>query len=179
MAGAVLKMLNFNQDKDQATEHAWKVLIYDKMGQDIISPLLKVGDLRENGVTIHMPLYSERQPIQDVPAIYFIEPTTDTIARICTDMQKRLYDTFYVNFSSALPRVLLEDFATNSSDCASLVSQVFDQYLNYTCLESNLFSLQINNAYVTLNDPHTAESVIESLTDLVAFALFSVLVTLS
>lgn len=35
-------------------EPVWKVLIYDQLGQDIISPILKVNDLRENGVTVHM-----------------------------------------------------------------------------------------------------------------------------
>jgi hypothetical protein len=33
---------------------SWKILIYDKFGRDIISPLLKVGELREHEVTLHM-----------------------------------------------------------------------------------------------------------------------------
>lgn len=32
----------------------WKVLIFDKFGQDIISSIMRVNDLRENGVTVHM-----------------------------------------------------------------------------------------------------------------------------
>jgi hypothetical protein len=32
----------------------WKVLIYDQFGQDVIAPLLRVADLRDNGVTFHM-----------------------------------------------------------------------------------------------------------------------------
>jgi len=28
----------------------WKVLIYDKTGRDIISPLMRIGDLRRQGV---------------------------------------------------------------------------------------------------------------------------------
>ncbi len=37
-----------------AQEPVWKVLIYDQIGQDIISPLLKINNLREQGVTVHM-----------------------------------------------------------------------------------------------------------------------------
>ena len=33
---------------------SWKVLVYDKFGCDVIAPLLKVGELRENGVTLHL-----------------------------------------------------------------------------------------------------------------------------
>lgn len=32
----------------------WKVLVFDKFGQDIISSIMRVNDLRENGVTVHM-----------------------------------------------------------------------------------------------------------------------------
>ena len=49
---AVLEMLNLNQA--DSAEPIWKVLIYDQFGQEVISPLLKMSDLRENGITVHM-----------------------------------------------------------------------------------------------------------------------------
>lgn len=36
------------------TDPVWKVLIFDEFGRDIISSVLKVVDLRDNGVTVHM-----------------------------------------------------------------------------------------------------------------------------
>ncbi|KAJ1339844.1 hypothetical protein BSLG_005505 [Batrachochytrium salamandrivorans] len=115
------------------TEPVWKVLIYDKLGQDIISPLLHIGDLRERGVTVHMSIYSDRDPIADAPAIYFVEPTADNIKRISNDMSRQLYDSFNINFSSALPRPLLEDLATAAAatDTAGVITQIYDQYLNF------------------------------------------------
>lgn len=49
-------MLNLNtvQSKSLANEPVWKVLIYDRVGQDIISPLIAIRELRELGVTLHM-----------------------------------------------------------------------------------------------------------------------------
>ncbi len=41
--------------------------------QDILAPLLHVNELRKHGVTLHMLLDAERQPIPDVPAIYFVQ----------------------------------------------------------------------------------------------------------
>lgn len=35
-------------------EPVWKVLVFDKMGMDIISSVLRVNDLRGRGVTIHL-----------------------------------------------------------------------------------------------------------------------------
>ncbi|MBN3277310.1 SCFD1 protein, partial [Polyodon spathula] len=49
-------MLNFNVPpvKNNASEPVWKVLIYDRFGQDIISPLLAVKELRDMGITLHL-----------------------------------------------------------------------------------------------------------------------------
>jgi hypothetical protein len=59
---SISRMLNLNSDSDQtnvsiATEPVWKVLIYDALGQEVISPLLKVNDLRERGVTVHLYVF--------------------------------------------------------------------------------------------------------------------------
>ena len=57
---ATLKqMLNLNTApssllKASTVDIAWKVLIYDELGQDIISPLLTVKELRDLGVTLHV-----------------------------------------------------------------------------------------------------------------------------
>lgn len=70
-------MLNLNRDAEEATgdhDHAasngastvsapilnadgdpiWKVLVFDDLGRDVISSVLRVSDLRTWGVTMHM-----------------------------------------------------------------------------------------------------------------------------
>jgi hypothetical protein len=47
-------MLNLNASPSSGTDLGWKVLIYDELGQDIISPLLTVKELRDLGVTLHV-----------------------------------------------------------------------------------------------------------------------------
>lgn len=60
-AKEVLKrMLNFDQNplaNSNLNEPSWKVLVYDDLGQDIISPLLTVKELRDLGVTAHLYVY--------------------------------------------------------------------------------------------------------------------------
>lgn len=36
----------------------WKVLVFDDLGRDVISSVLRVNDLRGFGVTIHLLVYS-------------------------------------------------------------------------------------------------------------------------
>jgi hypothetical protein len=55
-SAALKQILNLNQPLNPtlATEPVWKLLIFDSYGQDIISPLLNVKQLRELGVTLHL-----------------------------------------------------------------------------------------------------------------------------
>uniref|UniRef100_A0A668S5G8 Sec1 family domain-containing protein 1 n=1 Tax=Oreochromis aureus TaxID=47969 RepID=A0A668S5G8_OREAU len=142
---ALKRMLNFNAPplKNTAAEPVWKVLIYDRFGQDIISPLLSVKELRDMGITLHLLLHSDRDPIPDVPAIYFVMPTEENIDRICQDLRNQLYESYYLNFISAISRSKLEDIASAAlaANAVTQVTKVFDQYLNFITLEDDMFIL--------------------------------------
>ncbi|KAL8279287.1 hypothetical protein RQP46_008324 [Phenoliferia psychrophenolica] len=185
----------------------WKVLIMDKIAQDVMATSLRVQDLRDQGVTLHMQLHADRPALPDVPAIYFVAPTQPNIRRIAADLQKSLYASTYVNFTSALSRPLLEEFAELVAVSGSVegVEQVFDQHLDFLVLSPSLFSLSPSlstptyssasvaaasadpsqptppverSTYEKLNDPRATEGDIEEVTDRVARGLFSVLVTM-
>ncbi|KAG0236832.1 golgi transport protein Sly1 [Mortierella sp. GBAus27b] len=187
---AITTMLNLNQKPEpvsqtdqlipMSSDAEWKVLIFDNFGRDVISSVLRVNDLRENGVTVHMPLKNERQPIPDVPAVYFVEPTSENIRRISEDLSNHLYDSYYINFSSVIPRPLMEELAASTipSGSSAQIQQVYDQYLNFICTEPNMFSLNDRQSYLALNDPTAPETAIEASIDKAASALFSVLATM-
>ncbi|KXT15176.1 hypothetical protein AC579_3927 [Pseudocercospora musae] len=42
-------------------EPIWKVLVFDKLGQDVISSVLRVNDLRSWGITIHLYVQMVRE----------------------------------------------------------------------------------------------------------------------
>ena len=39
---------------DAEGEPIWKVLVFDDLGRDVISSVLRVNDLRARGVTVHL-----------------------------------------------------------------------------------------------------------------------------
>lgn len=57
--------------------------------------------------------------------------------------------------------------------------QVFDQNLNFVCLEHNLFTLNQEKSYKKLNSPLTRDIDIEESVDATSTALFAVLNTLN
>lgn len=121
----------------------WTILIYDQHGQDILSPLISVTELRDLGVSLHLPLNGNREAISDVRAVYFVLPTKENIDRFLKDCRENIYETFEINFLSAVPRELLEHLATASVDagCVDKVTRVFDMYTNFISLEDNLFTV--------------------------------------
>lgn len=180
----IARVLNLNQPVNAggtANEEVYKILIYDRFCQDILSPLIRVKDLRKHGVTLYFLIDKDRKPVHDVPAVYFVQPTHSNIRRIVADASSSLYDSFHINFSSSIPRPLLEDLAsgTVSTDSIERITKVHDQYLEFVTLEDNLFSLANKNCYVELNDPSAGDKDIEEMIEKIASGLFCVLATLS
>jgi hypothetical protein len=187
---SVYRMLAFNEDADSfdddfslppagSSHNQWKILIYDAACRSIISPLLSVSQLRRRGVTLHLLLNSEREPIPDVPAVYFCRPTKENLAIIAQDCAKGLYGRTHLNFVTKLERSMMEDFAKLVVQSGSLenVAGLHDQYLDFVCLEQQLFSLGKKNSYVLYNGSGASEQMMESEMTQIAYGLFSVVAT--
>ena len=158
-------MLQFNAAANtlKKDDEIYKVLVVDRFTKGIIGPLLKLSDLRKQGVTLVLDLENQREAIPDVPAVYFVQATETTIAAISRDIAAGLYDTFHLNLALACPRPLLETLASNTvaSQCVQRIAKVYDQYLSFVALEAGLFSLGLPDMYVQLNDPQAQDTQIE------------------
>jgi len=204
---SLLSLLNFNDpsfshltagaragdDKDSGSlpgmPPVWKVLVMDATSTDILATSLRVQNLRENGVTLHLQLHADRPALPDVPAVYFVSPTSENVVRIARDVSAGLYEATYINFTSAVPRALLEELAAGvaQSGNGAHVRQVYDQYLDYIVLEPNLFQLLPqarskdalhSTTYGRLHDPVLGQDAVEAETDRIAASLLSMLATL-
>ncbi|CAG9861729.1 unnamed protein product [Phyllotreta striolata] len=182
---AIKQMLNLNQPQTKltASEPVWKVLIYDRVGQDIISPLISVRELRELGVTLFVQLHSERDPIPEVPAIYFCVPSDENLGRISQDFQRGVYDVYHLNFISPISRQKLEDLASASitANCVTNIHKVYDQYINFISLEDDMFVLKHQNSdiisYYSINKGDIKDTEMDSIINNIVESLFSVFVT--
>ncbi|KAF9535882.1 Sly1 vesicle trafficking sec1-like protein [Crepidotus variabilis] len=177
----------------------WKVLVLDQQTKDVLATVLRVQDLRDAGVTLHVQLHSLRPALPDVPAVYFVSPTLVNVQRIAQDLQKGLYESFHLNFVEPLPRALLEELASSVAQDGSSdnVEQVVDQYLSFIAPSPSLFSLlppptpapSINSptppnpnapppsTYFVLNSPSSTEQIIEEEIERIASGLFSAVAT--
>jgi len=185
---AIKTMLNLGKplSKKTVVEPEWKILIYDDVGQNIISPLLSVAELRSLGITLYLPFKSNRDQVPDVAAVYFVAPTEENVARLCKDMEANLYDTYYFNFISAIPRRLLEDLASSAlhANVEAKINKIFDQYIDFVCLEKDMFlpvcDSNSNNvaSYYNLNKANMKDHEMASIIDGVVNSLYCLFVTL-
>ena len=157
----------------------WRILIYDTQCRSIISPLFSVPALRSLGITLHMMLASSREPIPDVPAIYFVQPTLENVDLIAKDCANDLYSHAYLNFTSKLPRQLMERLASSlvSSNSVSKVAAIHDQFVDFVTLERTLLTLNLPNSYTIYNSPKTAEVEMKRFVEQVSNGLFCVACT--
>ncbi|KRZ15762.1 Sec1 family domain-containing protein 1, partial [Trichinella zimbabwensis] len=185
--GVLKQILNFNRPLTESVAHEphWKVLIYDKAGMDILSPLISVKELRECGVTLHLLLSSQRQSLPEVPCIYFIMPVRESVDLLCKDLAGGMYESYYLNFISPLSRPLLEDVATVAveTNSVSQIQKVFDQYLSFISLEDDLFVLKKYTdenpfSFYAMNRPQVDNGAMEEIVNAIVDGLFSVCVTL-
>ncbi len=164
-AAGVQHMLQFNAAANtlRKDEEIYKVLVVDRFTKGIIGPLLKLSDLRKQGVTLVLDLENQREAIPDVPAVYFVQATVSTIAAISRDVAAGLYDTFHLNLALTCPRPLLETLASNTvtAQCVQRIAKIYDQYMSFIALEAGLFSLGIPDTYLQLNDPQAQDTQIE------------------
>jgi hypothetical protein len=153
----------------------WKVLIYDADCRDVISPLMNIAALRQRGVTLHLLLHVDREPIPDAPAVYFCRPTEANIKRIAEDCGKQMYRTVYLNFITRIERPLMEKLAQEivANKSVAMISKVHDQYLDMIALEPSLFTLNIRNSFAAYNAPNLSEAHIKAFMSRTAMGLLS------
>ncbi|XP_049596186.1 sec1 family domain-containing protein 1 isoform X2 [Syngnathus scovelli] len=136
------------------------------------------------GVTLHLLLHSDRDPIPDVPAIYFVMPSEENVDRMCQDLRNQLYESYYLNFISAISRSKLEDIAgaALAANAVSQITKVYDQYLNFITLEDDMFVLCHQNkeliSYHAINRADAQDADIEAIMDTIVDSLFCFFVTL-
>lgn len=158
----------------------WKVLVYDGACRDIISPLITVRKLRENGVTLHMLISATRDRIPDVPAVYFLQPSEENVRRVVEDCKRKLYDEIYLNFCSPLSQPLMQMLARGmvEANAVSVVCKVFDQFLGFVSLEPQLFTVNMAQSFVRYNKPSLVDHQVEACMKEVAQGATSAIATL-
>lgn len=153
-------------------KNPFKILILDFKSQEILSPLLKVTDLRDVGVTAHFLITNSRSQIKDVPAVYFID-SHESLNSLLNDFSKDLYGSYFLNACYSFKRTELESLASFSSEkkISRKIQSVYDQFIQFICLQDDFFTLNTSNSFLNRTNPNNLRNY--------SNGLFSVFFTLN
>lgn len=127
-----------------------------------------------------MNIRDQKQRISDVMAIYLVKPTEENFKMIKCDMEKRIFDNFYINFVEKAEDSALQSFFSDliSTEYYSRIYKITVNPIGFHLYHPKVFSLNINSPYHFLNSPNSKESEINNYFTKVGNGIFNVLFSL-
>lgn len=153
---SVFKLSNSN---NETLLNCFKVLIYDEYTYNIICPLLKVYNLREENISSNVLITSKRDRVPDVMAIYFVLPSKDNFSLIKKDLDSQLFDNYYFVFADICKDNLMQDFFSLllESNSYNRVYKIESRPIGVYSYHTRVFSFNVPNSYFLLNSNKTRD----------------------
>ena len=86
---------------------AWRAVILDETAVKVLSNVIRMSDLMsEHNIAVVENLNKYREPMRDIPGIYFVEPTAATVSRLAFDFGSRFAARLRKLFDQALQLLL-------------------------------------------------------------------------
>ncbi|KAI5191847.1 sec1 family domain-containing protein 1 [Nematocida minor] len=128
----------------------WSILILDKDGQDIISPLFIMTDLMEMGIVQCLRMEDSREANLETRAIYFVKETEQNVARIIEDVRCNMYSRIEILFTGIVSTKFLRDLSLKLAAIkeANRVVKVVDTISTHSMLHDNIYTLNMENSFV-------------------------------
>lgn len=169
-----------SNDEDEELQYCFKVLIFDDYVFDIICPLLKVYTLRENNITLHMNIKDNKERVSDVMAIYIVRPSEENFKLIKKDLEKRVFDNYYINLVEKCDEGTLQAFFSDliQTDNYNRIYKIAINPIGFFVYHPSVFSLNIPSPYSFLNSPKTQEWEINNYFEKVGNGIFNTLFTM-
>lgn len=144
--------VDFQSETTNLTD-SWKILIFDDFTYNIISNF-KIGDLRENNITLHLHIKEKKEELLGVQVIYFISPIEESINLFFEDLKKGFFDDITLNFSSLILKKDFEIFCEKSISLkkTSCLKKIFQFNLDFYPMGDFLFTFNIDKNILDIGE---------------------------
>jgi len=128
---------------------------------------------------MHINIKEKKERVNDVMAIYVINPTDENLKTLKNDIEKSLYDNYFINFVEKVEEKKLQSFFSDliQTDKYNRIYKVMVHPLGFNLFHPRIFSLNIKDAYSLLNSPNIKDDQINSYFEKVGNGLFDMLFT--
>ncbi|UJR27725.1 hypothetical protein I4U23_009002 [Adineta vaga] len=144
----------------------WKVLVMDRLATRIISASCKMHDIMSEGITIVEDIMKKREPLGMLEAVYFIQPTEQSIAELMNDFDKAhalipKYKAAHVFFTEACNADLFTRLT--QSKCAKYIKTLREVNIAFLPYERQVFTLDSPDTFYIAYNASSASQRIQHL----------------
>ncbi|KAI8871608.1 vacuolar protein sorting 45A [Ramicandelaber brevisporus] len=141
----VVKAAQFYTNKMLAEVSGMKVLLMDSETTAIVSVIATQTQLLSKETFLVDRIDNpNREKMRHLKCICFIRPTEQSIQRLVTELRQPLYGDYYIYFSNAIKKSVVERLA--EADEWEVVREVHEYFCDYSAVGPTLFSLNFTTA---------------------------------
>jgi hypothetical protein len=124
-----------------------------------------------------MNIKEKKERISDVMAIYIVQPTEENFKIIKNDLEKRIFDNFFINFVERADDSKFQSFFSDliSTDNYNRIYKISVNPFGYLMYHPRVFTCGSPSPYFFLNAPSTSEQQIEKYFIQVGTSIFNTL----
>jgi hypothetical protein len=113
-------------------------------------------------------------------AIYLVQPTIENFKLIKNDMDKSIFDNYYINFSNKCEDTLLNTFFSDliQTNKYNSIYKITINPIGIFIYHPKVYSLNISNPYLLLNKPNVKEEDLNNYINQIGLGIFNSLFTL-
>ncbi|KAL7999647.1 putative sec1-like protein [Plasmopara halstedii] len=159
----------------------WVVMVVDDEATRCLTPVARMSDLTDCGVSLLERLELQRQPFPEMNVVYLIAPTVQNVRCMAKDFEdpnKPTYNEVYLYFLHHADEDILNELKKSPPALLQRLKTLQEVNIDFLALEKCAFSFGIPEAFHTLYSPTVKESECEELMQLISNKLVSVCATL-
>ena len=124
-----------------------------------------------------MNIKENKERISDVMAIYIINPTDENLKILKNDIEKSVFDNFFINFVEKCEESKLQTFFSDliKTDKYNRIYKIMVHPLGFNLYHPRVFSLNIKDSYSLLNSPNVKDDEINDYFEKIGNGLFDML----
>ena len=167
-------LLSFNDD----IKFCFKVLIFDESTFKFICPLLKQSSLKRNNICLTTKLNCQKDKMDDVMAIYLVDPTLENFKLILEDMKLDIYQNYSINFIEKPDDNFLDNFLINITKLGKY-KQIYNLHvfpIKYSLIHPKIIDFcSLDDKIVNPYSLHLSDKINESYFELISNMIFNCL----
>ncbi|KAG0244284.1 Sec1-like protein [Mortierella sp. GBAus27b] len=156
----------------------YKIVILDAKTNKIVLSACKMFDIMDRNVTLVELLESNRQAYSSLEAVYLLTPCIESVQRLMDDFppdgSPGKYKAAHILFTAALEDRLFDKLT--KSPVSKFIRTLREIYIDFTAMESRVFSLESPSSFYTLYSPSKKMELAAEM-DIMAKQLVSVIAT--